>query len=124
MNGCAGEGGGGPDHPGDGLGDVFKYLGEKGSNGIAMNGILVWMEIQQRSSSKNIVLSQAAYAFCDTEVDAARAALWKAAARRKDLIGEIIAHKSPGKKEKNLEDIYKAMMVLKEKDALPFFNLF
>ena len=41
MNGCAGEGGGGPDHPDDGLGDVFKYLGEKGSNGIAMNGILV-----------------------------------------------------------------------------------
>ena len=65
MNGCAGEGGGGPEQPGDGLGDVFKYLGEKGNNGIAMNGILVWMEIQQRSSPKNIVLSQASYSFCD-----------------------------------------------------------
>ena len=71
MSGCAGEGGGGTDQTGQGLGDVFTYLGKQGMNGFALNGILVWMDVQQRSSPKNIVLSQAAQAFCDTEVEVA-----------------------------------------------------
>ena len=48
------------------------------------------------------------------EVDAARAGLWKAAGNRKDLIGEIVGHKSPGKKG----NIHKAMLILKENEAL------
>ena len=121
MHGGAGEGGGGGDGDsgGENLDDVFGYLRKESKNGIAINGILVWIDVQQKSTPPNVWLAQAAYAFCDEQVDAARSALWKAVGCRKEFIGEIIGHKSPGKKEKNIEDIHKAMMKLKEKNALP-----
>jgi hypothetical protein len=97
MNGGSGEGGGGENHA-ERMDEVFSFLKNEDKNGIAVNGILVWMDVQQKSTPPNILLAQAAYAFCDIEVDAARAALWKAAGNRKDLIGEIVGHKSPGKK--------------------------
>ena len=122
MRGGAGEGGGGRDDGdsgGENLEDVFGYLSKESKNGIAINGILVWIDVQQKTTPPNVWLAQASYAFCEEQVDAARSALWKAVGSRKELIGDIIAHKSPGKKEKNLEDLNKAMMTLKEKDALP-----
>ena len=118
MHGGAGEGGGGDDQDGR-LVDVFSFMKNNAMNGIAINGLLVWMDVQQKTTPPNILLAQAAATFCEIDVDAARADLWKAAGNRKDLIGEIVAHRNPGKKEKNLEDIHKTMMILKEKDVLP-----
>ena len=123
MNGSAGEGPGAP--PGktgggeDTLKDVFGYLRNNGSNGIAINGILAWIDIQQKSTPENIWMAQAESHFADHEIDVARSALWKAASNRKDLIGAMVAHKSPGKAHKNLVDIAKAMKILKEKKMLP-----
>ena len=54
MNGGAGAGGGTPPEDGgggaDSLSDVFGYLRNVGPNGIAINGILVWIDIQQKST--------------------------------------------------------------------------
>jgi hypothetical protein len=119
MHGGAGEGGGG-ENPEEKLEDVFSYLKKEAKNGIVINGILVWIDIQQRSTPPNVWMSQAAEEFLEEEVDAARSALWKAVGSRKGHIGDIIAHKSPNKKQKNIDDINKAMMILKEKEALPF----
>ena len=88
MNGGAGEGGGGDGQDGR-LDDVYSFLKNDAMNGIAINGILVWMDVQQKCTPPNILLAQAAEAFVEIEVDAARAALWKAAGNRKNLIGEI-----------------------------------
>ena len=118
MHGGAGEGEGGDDQDGR-LVDVFSFMKNNAMNGIAINGLLLWMDVQQKTTPPNILLAQAAATFCEIDVDAARADLWKAAGNRKDLIGEIVAHRSPGKKEKNLEDIHKTMMIIKEKDVLP-----
>ena len=90
MHGGAGEGGGG-EHPEENLEDVFGYLKKEAKNGIVINGILVWMDIQQRSTPPNVWMSQAVEEFLEEEVDAARSALWKAVGCRKDLIGVIIA---------------------------------
>ena len=116
MNGGSGEGGEDPD---ESLSDVFNYLKKNAKNGIAINGILVWIDVQLNGTAPNVWKAQAAYAFLDEEIDAARSALWKAAGDKKELIGEIIAHKSPGKKEKNIEDIHKAMTKLKDNGVLP-----
>ena len=118
MHGGAGEGGDG-ENVEENLVDVFGYLKNEAKNGIAINGILVWIDVQQKSTPPDVWIAQASYAFCEGEVEAARSALWKAVGVRKELIGEIIGHKSPGKKIKNLEDIHKAMITLKEKEALP-----
>ena len=118
MNGGAGEGGG--EDPVERLEDVIGYLKKEAKNGIAINGLLVWIDVQQRTTPPNVWMAQASNAFLEEDVDAARSALWKAVGERKDVIGNIIGHKSPNKKEKNLEDIHKAMMALKEKELLPF----
>ena len=121
MNGSSGEGPGAP--PGksgggeDTLKDVFGYLRNNGSNGIAINGILSWIDIQQKSTPENIWMAQAESHFAEHEIDVARSALWKAAS--KDVIGAMVAHKTPGKAHKNLVDIVKAMKILKEKKMLP-----
>ena len=123
MIGGAGEGGGTqPGEAGGGadtLFDVFGYLRNVGSRGIAINGILVWIDIQQKSTPENIWMAQAESHFADPEIDIARSSLWKAANDKKALIGEMIAHKTPGKTHKNLVDITKAMKILKEKSMLP-----
>ena len=57
MNGGAGPGVGPPqggDAEDDALCDVIGYLRNIGKNGIAINGILVWMDIQQKSTPENI----------------------------------------------------------------------
>ena len=127
MNGGAGEGGGAPvgaeggeGGPSDGgLIDVFGYLRNVGLNGIAINGILVWIDIQMKSTPENIWMAQAESHFADLEIDLARSSLWKAANDKKEVIGGMVAHKTPGKTHKNLVDIVKAMKALKEKSMLP-----
>ena len=78
-------------NPGDSLSLVLESLRKEAEHGIAFNGILVWIDIQQRSTPANIWMSQAAYAFCDNEIDSARMSLWKAAEKNWKLIGNIIA---------------------------------
>ena len=71
------------------------------------------------SAPENIWVALAESHFDDHEIDVARSALWKAASNRKDLIGAMVAHKSPSKAHKNLVDIAKAMRILKDKNMLP-----
>ena len=46
-------------------------------------------------------MAQAESHFADPEIDIARSSLWKAANDKKALIGEMIAHKTPGKTKGN-----------------------
>ena len=115
MNGASSEGG----ETTDSIGDILGYLKKGAANGIAVNGILVWIDVQQYTTPPDVWQAQAAKAFCEDEIDIARSALWKAVGPRKNLIGDIIAHKSPNKKQKNLLDLHKAMSTLKERNALP-----
>lgn len=69
-----------------------------GSKGIAINGILVWIDIQHKSTPENVWMAQADYHFKDHEIDLARSSLWKASNENKDIIGDMIIHKNPGKK--------------------------
>ena len=123
VNGGAGEGGGQPTGGGGdvahGLKDVFGYLGNVGVNGVAINGILVWIDIQQKSTPENVWMSQAEAHFDEHEIDLARSSLWKASMDKKEIIGEMIIHKNPGKMHRNLVDIKNAMKQLKEKTELP-----
>ena len=101
------------------LSDVVNYLKKEVKQGIAINAILVWIDIQQRTTPKNVWFAQALSAFGDGEVETARSVLWRAASSKKDIIGDIVAHRSPGKTNKNLEDIHKAMTDLRDNNALP-----
>ena len=107
------------DHEYDGLKEVFNYLKLQATNGVVINGILTWIDIQQKTTPPSIWLAQAASAFCDDEVEIAKATLWKASSNRLDIIGDIVGHRNPDRIEKNLKDINKAMKALKEANALP-----
>ena len=60
-----------------GLQEVFGFLKQKASNGLVINGLLTWIDVQQKTTPPNIWLTQAASAFNDDEVEIAKAALWK-----------------------------------------------
>ena len=64
-------------------------------------------------------MSQAEAHFDEHEIDLARSSLWKASMDKKEIIGEMIIHKNPGKMHRNLVDIKNAMKQLKEKTKLP-----
>ena len=74
LHGAASEGG----ETDNQLTEVFGYLSSNAKNGIAVNGILVWMDVQQETTPSNVWMTQAASMFSGPEVDAARSALWKA----------------------------------------------
>ena len=56
-----------------GLQEVFGFLKQKASNGLVVNGILTWIDVQQKTTPPNIWLPQAASAFNDDEVEIAKA---------------------------------------------------
>ena len=103
----------------DGLKEVFDFLKLQSGNGLVINGILAWIDVQQKSTPPNIWLAQAASSFCDDEVEIAKAALWKAASNRLDIIGDVVSRRNPDRIERNLNDIHTAMKALKEANAIP-----
>ena len=84
----------------EGFSDIIDYLKEASPNGVAVNGILVWLDIQQHSTPPNVLQAQAAASFREEEIEVARCALWKAVGSRKNLIGEIIAKRTQKRKRK------------------------
>ena len=90
----------GPMDPGGGFQDIFCSLSKDAKNGMALNGILTWIDVQQRSTPTNIWMAQAVSSFCDDEVEMARATLWRVAEKNSQLIRNIVGHESPGKKRK------------------------
>ena len=100
--------------------EVFDFLKKEADSGkgIALNGVLVWIDVQQRSTPPKVWQAQALTAFTEEEISSARLALWKASEKQKELNGDMVAHRK-GKSEKNLEDISKAMNTLRDSNALP-----
>ena len=99
-------------------GELLDFLVKNGKNGVIVNGILTWIDIQQKETAPDLWQAQANEHFEEKEVMEAKRILWKVCVSRLDIIGPAVNRKTD-KKKATIDDIGKAMAKLKEFKALP-----
>ena len=114
--------GGGWEGVGDGtdVGDdceFLNYLQNNAKNGIVLNGVVAWIDIQQDRIANEIWMNQAIVKYTDEEVTNAKADLWKAAA--KALEEDVRVRKGENKKRNDIDDIHVALGKLRNLNATP-----
>ena len=98
--------------------DVTDFLMNKAKNGVAINGILTWIDIQQKETAPIFWQAQADENFTDEEVMDAKKALWKACGTKLEIIGPIV-NRTADRKKTTIDKFGKAMIKLKEYNVLP-----
>ena len=99
--------------------DFQDYLMLHARNGVILNGVLTWIDIQQRTTAPQVWRNQANAWFSEPEVIEAKEALWRVCEKKIDIIGKMVNRTSSDKKNVSIGDIGDAMAKLREKDALP-----
>ena len=99
--------------------DFQDYLMLHAKHGVILNGVLTWIDIQQRTTAPHVWRNQAIAWFSEPEVMEAKEALWRVCEKKIDIIGKMVNRISPDKKNATIGDIGDAMAKLKEKDVLP-----
>ena len=98
--------------------DISDFLKLKAKNGVIIDGILVWIDIQQKETAPNLWQAQANEYFSELEVLDAKKALWKTCEKHVGIIGPVVNRKVD-KKKATIDDIGKALLKLKENEVLP-----
>ena len=114
MKGGGWEGGGETDAIDRGL---LEFLKEASKNGIVVDGIIAWIDIQQDRSADQLWKARALDRYCDEEVSAAKVALWKAS--EKNIGYAAPARQGDNKTKADIEDIENALTKLKLANAKP-----
>ena len=96
--------------------DLVNFLMEHGKNGIVLNGVVAWIAIVMERGANELWVSQAVAKFSDEEVNDAKANLWKAATKE---LGDVQARQGENKKKSDIQDIHKALVLLKGLGKLP-----
>ena len=95
----------------------FEYFCEHGKNGVVINGVVAWIDIQDGRTGEAVWKAQAESKYEQEEVTEAKKALW-------DASEEKIGYSAPvrigdSKKAEYIDDIFKALQKLKCGSALP-----
>ena len=100
---------------------VLEQLSKFAGNGIVISGVITWMLAQMDTLSSDIWRSLAERCFVVQEVTAAKEALKQVkGAELEWLMPEFKINRSgPNKKSKELEDIRKALVALREAKQMP-----
>ena len=114
MKGGGWEGGGESDAINRGL---LEFLQNNGKNGVVIDGVVAWIDVQTDGVAEAIWMSQAEAKYSDEEVNDAKKALWDAAGKN---IGDSFPKRiGKSKRGSDIDDIHKALMKLKCSNALP-----
>ena len=114
---------------GDGMTDlpdkfknVFNFLTENGDNGVLLNKILVWIEIQSSMTVGDLWIQQAKSRFLPEEIMQAKAQFFQCAKDNgnEEIAGKYIAHKKGNNPvEQNLKELAQAMKKLCDANRMP-----
>ena len=109
--------------------DVINQLSGLGKNGIIVNAVLVWIDIQMRGTPDNCWKVEAEMRFTDRQITESRTLLWNIARVRSDKIGEVKGYmdaegkihgrKGDKKVSESLSDIQKLVIKLQELHLMP-----
>ena len=114
MKGGGWEGGGDSDAIDRGL---LEFLKDNGKNGVVIDGVVSWIEMQMEVAADGIWKAQAEAKYSDDEVMAGKKALWDAAMKN---IGDTQPRRQgKSKRWSDIDDIHKALIKLKCVNALP-----
>ena len=84
-----------------------------------LNGLLLWVDIERKTTYENIWKPQAFSRFDKEEISAAKEELWKIVGD--PLLGKSVKRQGPSKSKAELQGICYAMKKLSEGDVLPMF---
>ena len=114
--------GGGWKGPGESEGNkidrlFFEYFSEHAKNGVVVDGVVAWIDIQDGRTAEAVWKAQAVEKYDQLEITNAKKALW-------DASEEKIGYTAPvrigdSKKSGDIDDIFKALQKLKCGNALP-----
>ena len=114
VKGGGWKGGGDSDGVDPGL---VEYLNIIGKNGVVIDGVVAWIDVQQDGASDEIWKAQAGDKYTADEIENGKKALWDAAEQN---LGETLPkRKGNNKTSSDIEDIHKALLKLKCAHALP-----
>ena len=102
-----------------GVKKMEEFLKTSVPNGIVMNGLLVWINIQRKSTAENIWKSQLLKKNLAEEITAAKHALWEVA--DDNIVGKYSVRRGEKKVTAEIDDICGAMKKLEQANDLPLF---
>ena len=102
-----------------GVKECCEYLSIHANNGVALNSLLLWVDIQRQLHPENHWKALAIKGFLDSEITEAKELLW----RTSDItiIGKMTKRQGATKKVSEVNDICVALKKLSEKDCVPMF---
>ena len=103
----------------NGVEDCCNFLKTRATNGVSLNGLLLWADIQRKVTPENIWKAQAVTKFDSEEITEAKDLLWRTAGD--SIIGRIVKRQGVNKSFSEINDICSALKLLSEKDSLPMF---
>ena len=116
SEGMTGASGGGSED--QSFAEFQDYLDIHAKNGFILNGVLTWMDIQQKTTAPHVWRNQANAWFSEPEVLEAKEALWKVCENKIEVIGKLV-NRTSDRKNVSIGDIGDAMAKLKEKSLMP-----
>ena len=102
-----------------GLQESVLCLRNTALHGVILNGLLVWVNIQRRTTAENIWKAIATKHFTKEEITDAKEAPWDVG--DSNALGKQIKRQGPSKSSTELDDISTALTILAEKKILPLF---
>ena len=102
-----------------GVVNCIEFLKCQAVNGVLLNGLLIWIWIQRRTTAENIWMSEAISKFTKEEITVAKEELWKIAGE--SVIGRMVKRQGSSKSTTEIDDICSAMKILSENGSLPMF---
>ena len=76
--------------------DVINQLSAVSKNGIIVNALLVWIDVQMRGTPENCWMIEAQTRFTDKQITEARTLLWNIAKVNYEKIGEVKGYMDTG----------------------------
>ena len=102
-----------------GVEKMEDFLKNSVPNGIVMNGLLLWINIQRMTTAENIWKSQLLKKNVAEEITAAKHALWEVA--DENIVGRYSVRRGDKKLSAEIDDIAGAMKKLQQANDLPMF---
>ena len=103
----------------NGVQDCFDFIKIHATNGVVLNGLLQWADIERKTTAENIWKTQAISKFDKDEISEAKIELWRICGE--STLGKLVKRQGSGKSKSELDDICIALKKLSENDSLPMF---